>query len=232
MSNFRVTPDRGAPGGWKAFSFLDIPVYLEPSFFLFLVLIFFLNSGDGNNHAAVGIFCVAIFFSLLVHEFAHALSSKYFGCSAIRIALVMFGGYATHSPTTRGKSLLITLAGPAASLAFGTVAYALTAQGSALRIGPPGAMKDLLFNLERINLFWGLFNLIPIHPMDGGQALFHLLSYRLRPDQAMIRVAQISMGTAAALGIFTFYFMPDESFIPLFCVMFFFNNLQSYQALR
>lgn len=224
MSFFQVTPDRDRPAGWKILNIFGIPVYVEPAFLAFIALIFFINSeGDRVNIPETGILCFVIFISILVHELGHALVSKMLGCDSIRIALVMFGGYATHSPTTRGKSLAISLAGPAFGFGLGIAALAFSAWGGPLlNLGPDNAMNYVIVALIFINFFWSIFNLIPIHPLDGGQALFHTLSHFVDTNAAMLWVARVSVVLCA--GLIGLALLFQQIFIAFFGVMFLVNN--------
>ncbi|MBI3736343.1 hypothetical protein HY256_07495, partial [Candidatus Sumerlaeota bacterium] len=113
MPMIRITPDRDRPNGWKVLELAGIPAYVEPSFFILLLVYFALGaSRDRLNVSQTGIFCFAVFISLLVHEYGHALMAKVLGCSRLRIAIWSGGGLAYHSPTTRPNSMMILAAGP------------------------------------------------------------------------------------------------------------------------
>lgn len=223
MCFFQGTPNRDQPSGWKILNIFGIPVYMEPMFLAFMALIFFLYSGDSVNVPRTGLLCFIIFISILVHELGHALVSKMVGCDSIRIALVMFGGYATHSPTTRGKSLVISLAGPAFGFTLGIAALAFYYLGAPrFEIGRKDATIFVLETLILINFFWSFFNLIPIHPLDGGQALFHTLSHFVDANKAMLWVARLSI--LLCVGLIGLAVMFSQTFIAFFGLMFLVNN--------
>ncbi len=232
MPIFKITPDRNRPDGWNLFSPFGIPVYIEPSFLFLIVLVFLMNArgSGGINIPQVGLYCVIIFVSLLVHELGHALTARAVGCDSIRIALAMFGGYATHSPTTRGRSLLVILAGPAFGLVLGLLALMASTSSRIVNFGPEEAMPFVLYWLIRMNIFWTFFNLIPMHPLDGGQAFFHFLTYWIAPNRAMLFVSRLSMGLAVLVGILGYKM--GLIFVPYFCLTFFMTNMQIAQALR
>lgn len=218
------------PRGWQILRLFGIPVYVEPMFLGLIAILFFINQ-DTMAPQQIGLFCFVVMFSVLAHEFGHALTSRLVGCEGIRIALTGFGGYATHTPTTRGKSLLITLAGPFFGYILGIAAALLYFNGGPLlEIGPDGVMAWLLSSLMVVNIFWSTFNLLPIHPMDGGQSLFHALSYFVPDQRAMLWVARLSMLLCVPLGFFAVQM--GQVFIAIFCLMFFIQNLQVAQALR
>lgn len=109
--------------------------------------------------------------SILVHEFAHALTARRFGVGTESIQLWALGGVARLdrvAPTARAEGW-IAAAGPIASvlLAVGGVA-AWWAAG-----GPDGGNGFLVVLgwLGIINGGLALFNLLPGAPLDGGRIL-------------------------------------------------------------
>jgi stage IV sporulation protein FB len=233
----------GAPGtqprGLQILRLFGIPVYIEPAFLFLIAIVFMINGGSGDL-VRIGLLCFVIFFSLLVHEFGHAIVSRIFGCDAIRIVLTGLGGYATHTPTTRGKSLLITLAGPSFGYALGFAAYFLYSFRHDLIAASPGgfrdlagahipAAEDLLLMTAFINIFWSTFNLLPIHPMDGGQSLFHVLTYRLTDHRAMLYVTRLSMILCVPLAFYAFQI--GWIFAAFILALLFLDNLRMAQAL-
>lgn len=142
---------------------------------------------------------VAIFLSLTVHEFSHALVGKLRGDKTAeysgRLSLnpikhidpiglvpllffgfgwakpVPFNPYNLHDP--KWDSVKIALAGP-----FSNFLLALVA-GIGLRIVVPilgigNLLVAFLFLMVLLNLFLMFFNLVPIHPLDGSKLFFAL----------------------------------------------------------
>lgn len=117
--------------------------------------------------AAVGV--VAFLASILVHEFAHALTARRFGVGTQSIQLWALGGVARldrESPTARAEGW-IAVAGPIASVGvavFGVGVWWLSG-------GPDGdnAYLGVLGWLGLINGVLALFNLLPGAPLDGGR---------------------------------------------------------------
>lgn len=142
---------------------MKIPVRIHLGFWLIAALIGFLNS---MSLWGTIIWMVVIFVSILVHEFGHALTAKFFGLSP-RIELVAFGGATIYQPTqlSRGKEFLIILFGPL----FG---FGLFILASLLLYYFPLTNKAIVYMLQIfrfVNLFWTMINLFPIFPLDGGQ---------------------------------------------------------------
>lgn len=160
-----------------------------------VVLIFGLSSG-GIAGSLVWLAVAAL--SILVHELGHAFTARSFGLGPVSIVLHGFGGLATHQrarkPTT---SLLISLAGPAAGLLLVPVALGLSA---ALPATVPSLVALAVSALLWINLVWSGFNLLPIYPMDGGQAL-HAVLTMVVPAKALLITAGTGLAGAVLLGL-------------------------------
>ena len=142
-----------------------------------------------------------VFLSILVHELGHAVAYRRFGADA-DIVLYAFGGLAvgTHVIAGRGRRIVVSLAGPVAGfvlfgLVYGTnqaFEWGQSADGRA----PNG--KELFFlyrQLIWVNLIWGLFNLLPVFPLDGGQATRELCGMKWGSRGKRISL-QISFVTA------------------------------------
>lgn len=115
-----------------------------------------------------------IFLSILVHELGHAFAGRHYGARP-SIFLHGIGGLASlpGMRVTRGQSILVSAAGPAAGFSLGLFAVAL------LILLPAGVLPDLvgyaLLFTALVNFFWTFVNLFPIMPMDGGQILREIL---------------------------------------------------------
>ena len=88
------------------------------------------------------------------------------------------------------------LAGPLAGMALGLLALLLD----------PGPAHGMLVSnavgwLILVNIFWSLFNLLPMYPLDGGQVLWHVLAMSLPAVVARTWVRRVSLVFAAAVGI-------------------------------
>jgi Zn-dependent protease/CBS domain-containing protein len=123
----------------------------------------------------LGVATAAFFFaSVLAHEVAHAVVTKAQGGDVEKITLFIFGGVAqiAEEPKSPGRELLMASAGPATSLLIAAGAFATWwAAGTSM----PWWFASPLEYLARINLFVGLFNLLPGFPLDGGRVLHSLM---------------------------------------------------------
>lgn len=187
MTHYRITPERDRPDGWYVADAFGIPVVIQPQH-LILPLLIFLQIGDPMTAALC---YLVVFLSVLAHELGHGLAAKAAGCRRVFISFGAFFGLTHHESTTRTRHLLIVLAGPATSFAVGAVAFAISAAG--LNLGNPEAAGLVLGLAIYVNLFWTLFNVLPIYPLDGGQALFHGLRHWKDDAWSLLFVVRVSM---------------------------------------
>lgn len=201
MAIYHIKPDRPRAAGWRILALGDIECYVEVSFLIFIGAIVLINMQGGSGLPALsraGLFGFIIFFSLLAHEAGHAIMARLMGYRDIVISLVAFGGNTRHPPATRGQALAIVLAGPAVTLAL--VGTALLLARSEFAWVRQEVSVFVLQEVFIINLFWAVFNLLPIFPMDGGQALYRTLSFMMRDARAILITAFVSLAVCAGLG--------------------------------
>jgi len=162
------------------FKLLGIPVRVEPWFWLTMVLIGGgLHANDALSILLVGVFVVAGFVSILIHELGHALTIRRYGLPT-EIALIAFGGFASYPANRldRKQSFLVTVAGPGIQAMLGLLALAAFLL---LPMPPASLLRAFFYDLAVISLFWALFNCLPVYPMDGGQMLAAVLGPRKLP---------------------------------------------------
>lgn len=79
----------------------------------------------------------------------------------------------------RRDAALISFAGPASNITFATI-LAIIIRLAHLFLGPTAFIIELLLApIVVLNVMWGLFNLLPLHPLDGGKVLIGLLPHDL-----------------------------------------------------
>lgn len=179
-----------------------IPIRVHPSFWLAAIL--FCGNTD---HPLVSpaqylfLWVICFFVSILVHELGHAFTAEFFGWPS-EIVLYFGGGLAfTHRyhNNTPGRSILVSLMGPVAgflllALVIG-LEQILDARGLFNNV-----YRDLLFQfLKFMNLYYGLLNLLPVLPLDGGRILesfCELVRFR-RPQAITLRIGAVVSGLAA-----------------------------------
>ena len=177
------------------FTLLRIPVRVEPFHWLILAFLgaqfFGFNSrGDILN---VLLFMVAGFFSILVHEFGHALTGRKFGAIGTQVVMHGMGGVAIFPQArfTRKQNFLVTAAGPGIQILLGLIAIGILTQ-----LPKPHPAREFFSVIAYISIFWAVLNCIPVFPLDGRQMMSAILG-----PQREILTHQISIGAAVVFGI-------------------------------
>ena len=110
--------------------------------------------------------------SVLVHEMFHSMAFRRYG-SESHIVIRLFGGYsAPHRPHALGHQewMIVSAAGPLGALVTLGIPALLLRNLDTFAYGHLGyAMNVLVW----INVYWGIANLLPIWPLDGGRLLYH-----------------------------------------------------------
>jgi Zn-dependent protease len=194
------------------FSLLGIPVRVHPMFWLVGVL---LGANGSPKPQQLILWVVTVFVSILVHEMGHALAARAYGWEPW-ITLHSFGGLASYRPTYHDSRsrILISLAGPVAGfLLAGLVLVLIAASGHRMELAWPGALLPVRFEFYQndavnwliidmlyVNVFWGLANLLPIYPLDGGQIAQELFQLA-NPRDGVRQSLWLSVFVAAGLAI-------------------------------
>ncbi len=203
------------------FRLFGVPVTIGPSIVLLLAFFGF-TLGD---LVAIVLWVVIGIVSIVLHELGHALVARAAGADPT-ITLAGLGGVTRYRPTgrsgTRGWRLAISLAGPGVGLAIGAVAWLL--RGAVPTGYPAVAMQILLFT----SIGWSIFNLLPILPLDGGQALQQLL-----PGDERTRTTRTAWtGVAMSIALVAVAVWLDQVFIALFGGLFAMQNYRVATAAR
>ncbi len=191
-----------------------IPVRVEPVFFLILAVLGWANS---RTPTGIVVFMVVGGLSILLHELGHATAHRSFGAHP-RVTLTGFGGVTVGPVHPRGRSLVVTLAGPIAGFVAALVGVAL----SHAVTGPSTVVKTAIDDLIWVNVLWGVFNLLPILPLDGGNLAADLFGSR------SARV--LSVAGAVGLGLLGLY--TGQLFLAFLGFYFATQSLSSIRATR
>lgn len=147
--------------------------------------------------AAAALYALLFFFSILVHEMGHALVGRRLGLEPKQVVLHGFGGLCEYGRSPRAREgFYSSAAGPLAGLALGAVAFALLL---AVDGRVPEPVPWLISNLLRLTVFWSLFNLLPMWPLDGGHVLWHGLRQKIPGGRAW-RITRTT-GIVTAVGV-------------------------------
>ena len=231
------------------FRIAGIPVRVHPFFWL-AALILGSGGGPGENGLGMIIWIVALFVSILIHELGHSLMMRRFGMSS-HIVLHMMGGLAIPDSSGFGSQksksrqwILIAFAGPAAGFVLaGLIVLAILASGGSFhflpgvhfwefQLGQPLSAETLplwifVETMLFINIFWGLINLVPVYPLDGGQIARQILT-EMDPWQGIVKSLWLSVFCGGALVVFALL----QTGSLFMAIMFGMLAYQSYAAIQ
>src|SRR5579862_555947 len=182
---------------------IEIRIHLT---FLFLLVFVWSTASQDANTAMRGLALVGIVFgSVVLHELGHALVARGSGIPAKGIILLPIGGVTVldevHSlpdPVNAWKrDIRVAVAGPLVNLCIAAVSALVIVSllpGFPLMAKPLVHLSALLRSLVWVNVYLGLFNLLPAYPMDGGRALRAIFSRRVemvRATKRAVRIGQV-----------------------------------------
>jgi Zn-dependent protease len=173
---------------------LGFPVHVDASF---LVIMALLGYRPGVDLEDIVLWLLITPFAVLVHELGHAVLARRAGAKPA-IALAGFGGVTTFEPPhelSRGRSIGISLAGPGVGIVIGLLLVAL---GRAVELEPGSLADTALYLGQFTTLGWSLLNLLPVLPLDGGQALREVLPGD--PEARGRRAAAVSVVVGVGVG--------------------------------
>ena len=208
---------------WKIGEYAGIGVYLHATFFLLIgfVALSHVLQGDPVSQMITGVaFIVALFASVVLHEFGHALTAKRYGIKTRDITLYPVGGVARleRMPDKPIQEFWVALAGPAVNVVIAAILFVwiritndiVSLERLSVTTGP------FFERLMMTNISLVLFNLLPAFPMDGGRVLRALLAMRLEYVRATQIAAMLGQGMAFLFGFIGLFTNPFLVFIALF----------------
>ena len=174
-----------------------------------------------------------VLLSILVHELGHACSFRYLFRTPCTIVLHSFGGMAIPEQYRRSPGFLgaaaqcfLSFSGPLAGFILAFFAISLLIHVN--HENPGFALKLLCYFLgwtAWISIFWGIFNLLPIYPMDGGHIAREVFLYFF-PWRGIEYSLILSMVFAVLLIAVTL--QQQMIFIALFFAFFAYQNYQEW----
>jgi stage IV sporulation protein FB len=207
------------------FDLLNIPVRVHPMFWLMGLILG--SSGSSKDLRPIAMWIVTVFVSVLVHEMGHALVIRGLGVQPW-ITLYGMGGLTSHrgGRFTPAKQILVSLAGPVAGFALAAIVVAaIKASGHSIYflVGWPyiiqplvsdfsnPALSDLVHDMLFVNIWWGLLNLLPILPLDGGHVTNEVLNI-CYPRGALKVSLIVSLVVATAMALSGLQHRPVDLF--------------------
>ena len=231
------------------FSVFGFPVRVHPLFWLITILF----GSSAGSPAKVLAWMIAIFVSILLHEMGHALALRRYGLES-QIILhaaggltvpesVSWGGRYANVAISANQQIFISLAGPFTGFIFATILLVVSAALGAVIVPnfifgfvpfpyvffPAGweILTSFVMSLLWVNIFWGLINLMPVHPLDGGSITRYIL-VQTDPLNGLRTSLWVSVITGAVVAIASFTLLNSINMAILFGMLAF----QSFQALQ
>ncbi len=175
---------------------LGFPVKIRAGFGIFMLLIVALNGLELGLWLAGSI---AVF--TLVHELGHAVAARRSGAQA-SISLDFMAGYASFVPSRplrRLERAAISAAGPLTQISLGVAVLIV------LGVNPLDH-EQFAQSVATLAIWWagpmiGLFNLIPVLPLDGGNIAAEAVDY-IVPGRGRSLMGAISIPITAAAFAF------------------------------
>jgi Zn-dependent protease len=213
------------------FRLFGVPIRVEPFFVIVALLLGFHLEPLWVVFAWVAI----VFVSVLLHEMAHAMTYRALGQRSA-IVLHAFGGFTI--PTGGGRRVLSKPASIAVSVS-GAFAQLLLLWLPARQLMKTGwALDDLvhfsfnggfswwivLYYVAYVNLWWAIFNLLPIRPLDGGHVIETLVGFE--------NACKFSIVFGVGAGIFALREFRGSYMAGLFMFLFAFMNYRDLKADR
>jgi stage IV sporulation protein FB len=171
------------------FSLFGFPISVQWMFWVVVAILGgALDAETPQRWQALLFWVAAAFISILIHELGHTFMQRRYGARA-QIVLYAFGGLAIPDRGfTRGQHIVVSLAGPLVQILCGVLVWEALNAWSGTRI-PFNAIAVLSFHgigevpavvvgaasFVLVSVFWGILNLIPVYPLDGGHVLLRFL---------------------------------------------------------
>lgn len=184
-----MSDESSAPAGsMRLGRVAGVPVYLDRTWLLLAAFIAWTGWQAGRGLgtrtalAYAAWLVVGIFVAVIGHEIAHAVAGRLLGYRVHRIVATLWGGHTAYdgTGTTPGRAAVVAVSGPLANIA-------LAAVGALARSVLPWPYSEFAWSFVWLNALLAVFNLLPGHPLDGGQIVESLV-WRLtgRRDRGML----------------------------------------------
>lgn len=178
----------GIVSKWKKLkhSYSELKLVLHPLFLLLGLFLILLGYGD--------IFCICTL-SALLHEFGHYIVATRLGYQMVKIRLMPFGAelFGDTDCFVDRDEIKIALAGPFVNMCICILCLC------GWWISPDS--YRITYPIFANNIVMGIFNLLPIFPLDGGRIVLASLCKKMTRIKASKIVKQVTKGFAIIIFI-------------------------------
>ncbi len=174
------------------------------------------------------VWMVVVALGVLAHELGHAAAARRAGFFPV-IDLHGFGGTTMWQPTRplgRAGEAAITAAGPALGIAIGATCLVLSWW---LPLAPGSLPATVLSWATWVTLGWGVLNLVPINPLDGGK-LIVLAAGAVWPSGGPFAARLVSLALAAGLAVWAF--LAGQLWMGVILLLLMISNVQELRHSR
>ena len=203
-------------------------VEIRLAYSLYLIIgLFAISAAPMGMQFVLAILLLPVF--VLLHELGHTFAALRLGVRVRQIVLHMLGGAAMLEGLIPGPraEILIAAMGPAVSFILAMLGYL------AAGFAPPEA-RGFLFYVCWANLMLGIFNLLPVFPMDGGRIALAAAVMRLgveRGVRLMRPISRIGAWLIALYGVWRMAYGDSSGiFLVLIAAFLYFRGGQEIYA--
>ncbi len=176
----------------KLFKIFNIQIKISClTFFILIFSMFF------NYFSRLAVLIIVI----LIHELAHCYACVYYGIGISEIEIFIFGGVAKfqkYIEENPKQEIIIALAGPISNFIFVVIMFLIM---NRFNIGANYMIQLFL----TANVIIGLFNLIPILPLDGGRIARGIIAHYMGIKRATYIVIKLGYCICTLLFIIGIY---------------------------
>lgn len=215
--------------GFRLGSIGPISMFIEPTFLILMALFVMVDLDRKVPLPQALLWIPIVFFSVLLHELGHALMIWLLRHGKSTITLSGLGGVTRNQRNARPwQDILISLAGPLASIAIALVAAWLFTNSALIRSDP--MFVSLVPKLVWANRSWAIFNLLPLYPLDGGQVIRNFLLMVMSPARSFVISVLSSIVIGVGVGVLAV--LSRQFFILVIAAMLVLQNYRDWQAYR
>jgi len=214
---------------FKLMNYKEIPVNIK--YWVFLLPIFL-----------DPITCLVIWLSVLIHEMAHANVAKKLGYKVEQIYLHLIHGAAEIEDFDKVSDedvYKIAFAGPKINILLGLLSIIPLLLVSVIYTSLGYDRESISFfsyiieffdSMIIINLFLGIFNLLPIYPLDGGRIFKSVTNRKMEKTKSNLTSGIVS--GVFSLGLITLAIFTKDWILGIFSLLFLiisFVNIKDYK---